>query len=114
LGDEYHHPGSTSYDEDAFYPPGVEPWEPNITALLPGRELPWRDLVASDTPIPTPPAVAFQNRIGAFEGAGYRARGLFRPCFDSIMFHKAHLEYCPVSERAIGWLLRWTASGGWR
>lgn len=113
LGDEYHNPGATSYDEDAFYPRGIEPWEPNITALLPGRELSWADMIEEGTPIPTPPTEEYRDRIGAFEGAGYQALGLYRPCYDSIMFHKAHLTYCPVSERAIEWLIRWTANGGW-
>lgn len=113
LGDEYYSPGATSYDDDLFYPPGVEPWEPNITALLDGRTVPWADMVEEGTPIPTPATPEFADRIGAFEGAGYRARGLFRPCFDSIMFHKGHMGYCPVSERAIARLIGWTASGGW-
>ena len=114
LADEYHDPGATSYDDEQFYPPGVEPWEPNITALLDPDNVPWGDMIEEGTPIPTPPTREYAGRIGVFEGAGYRARGLFRPCFDSIMFHKAHLDYCPVSERAIARLIQWTANGGWR
>lgn len=114
LGDEYHNPGATSYDEDEFYPSGVEPWEPNITALLDPDNVPWADLITQGTPVPTPSTAEYAERIGVFEGAGYRARGLYRPCFDSIMFHKAHLDYCPVSERAVENLLLWVANGGWR
>lgn len=114
LGDEYHDPGATSYDEEMFYPRGVEPWEPNITALLDPANLKWGDLVVAGTPIPTPSTAEHVDRIGAFEGAGYQTRGLFRPCFDSIMFHKVHMGYCAVSERAVGRLIRWTASGGWQ
>jgi hypothetical protein len=113
LGDEYHDPGATSYDDDLFYPRGVEPWEPNLTALLDPRRVKWADLVLPGTPVPTPPDEAYQDRVGVFEGAGYRARGLYRPCFDSIMFHKGHLGYCPVSERAITRLVAWTAGQGW-
>jgi hypothetical protein len=114
LGDEYHNPGATSYDEDEFYPSGVEPWEPNITALLDPDNVPWADMIPPGTPVPTPSTPEYSDRIGVFEGAGYRARGLYRPCFDSIMFHKAHLDYCPVSERAVENLLLWVANGGWR
>jgi hypothetical protein len=40
----------------AYLPPEkrVEPWEPNVTALLDPATLKWRDLVAAGTPIPTP------------------------------------------------------------
>ena len=33
---------------------GVEPWEPNVTALLDPAKLKWKDLVAQGTPLPTP------------------------------------------------------------
>ena len=32
----------------------VEPWEPNVTALLDKDKLKWRHLVATSTPVPTP------------------------------------------------------------
>ena len=113
LADEYYSPGATSYDDSLFYPPGVEPWEPNLTALLDRSHLRWGDLIEPGTPIPTPPSPEYAHRIGVFEGGGYRTHGLFRPCLDSIMFHKGHLDYCPVSERAIARLIGWTASEGW-
>jgi IgA Peptidase M64/Peptidase M64 N-terminus len=50
LADEY-------YTSDVAYnPPAkrIEPWEPNVTALLDPKELKWRDLVDPGTPIPTP------------------------------------------------------------
>lgn len=50
LADEY-------YTSDvAYVPPAhrVEPWEPNVTALLDPADLKWKDLVAPGTPIPTP------------------------------------------------------------
>lgn len=49
LADEY-------YTSAVAYAPAaerVEPWEPNATALLSGT-LKWKDLAASDTPLPTP------------------------------------------------------------
>ena len=51
LADEY-------YTSSVAYAPAserVEPWEPNATALLGGRDLlKWHDLVSADTPVPTP------------------------------------------------------------
>ncbi|MFN2482486.1 MAG: IgA Peptidase M64 [Pyrinomonadaceae bacterium] len=50
LADEY-------YTSSVAYLPSterVEPWEPNATALLDPANLKWKDLVAPDTPIPTP------------------------------------------------------------
>jgi hypothetical protein len=50
LADEY-------YTSDVAYLPAehrVEPWEPNVTALLDPATLKWKDLVAADTPVPTP------------------------------------------------------------
>jgi IgA Peptidase M64/Peptidase M64 N-terminus len=49
LADEY-------YTSSVAYAPAterVEPWEPNATALLDPANLKWKDLVSSDTPIPT-------------------------------------------------------------
>ena len=50
LADEY-------FTSDvAYLPPTkkVEPWEPNVTALLDPTDLKWQDLVTPGTPIPTP------------------------------------------------------------
>jgi hypothetical protein len=51
LADEYY-TSSTAYNE--FYPQGVEPVEPNITALLDPANLKWKALVTPGTEIPTP------------------------------------------------------------
>lgn len=142
LGDEY-------YTADVAYesaPPAVEPWEPNVTALLDGAAPPWSDLLAEGTPVPTPwrkeayegRSRAIQDRrrdlraagaaekdlealfeaereqleaffaeeehasvVGAFEGAGYRARGLYRPQADCLMFTRDRVGFCRVCRRAI-------------
>jgi hypothetical protein len=39
--------------------------------------------------------------VGAFEGAGYQARGLYRPAADCIMFTRDEVGFCPVCSRAI-------------
>jgi hypothetical protein len=49
LADEY-------YTSPVAYAPAterVEPWEPNVTALLDPKTLKWRDLVSPATPLPT-------------------------------------------------------------
>ena len=51
LGDEYY-ASSVAYTD--FYSPGVEPWEPNVTALQDPDNLKWKDLVENGTPLPTP------------------------------------------------------------
>ncbi|MCD4684207.1 MAG: IgA Peptidase M64 [Bacteroidales bacterium] len=50
LADEYY-TSSVSYDVGEIT---VEPYEPNITALLDKNDLKWNSLVEKDTPIPTP------------------------------------------------------------
>ena len=50
LGDEY-------YTSDVSYGPAkktVEPWDPNITALLDKKDFKWADSVTPGTPLPTP------------------------------------------------------------
>jgi hypothetical protein len=157
LADEYY-TSSVAYNE--FYPPGIEPFEANITALLDPRKPKWADLVNPDTDVPTPwekpgydekdiayqkvrealnariatamrkgaptPQVdslkeegerlsrdhaetmnaylaqsKFQNKVGAFEGAGYASKGLYRPSLDCIMFSKGTKPFCPVCRAAI-------------
>jgi hypothetical protein len=51
LGDEYF-TGSVAYEK--FIGDRVEPWEPNVTALLDPEALKWADLVPEATPLPTP------------------------------------------------------------
>ena len=51
LGDEYYS-SQVSYVD--FYQKGVEPWEPNITALVDKTNLKWRSFIETETPLPTP------------------------------------------------------------
>jgi hypothetical protein len=46
-------------------------------------------------------AEQFANRVGAFEGAGYEATGLYRPEADCIMFTRDEVGFCAVCSRAI-------------
>jgi hypothetical protein len=43
----------------------------------------------------------YAERVGAFEGAGYVAEGLYRPAVDCRMFRRGLAPYCPVCRRAI-------------
>ncbi len=95
LADEY--VGNVTYE--TANSPKVEPWEPNITALLDAASLKWRDLVEAGTPIPTP--LTFAGKVGAFEGAGYEARGLYRPEAECIMGTRKVVDFCRVCQRAI-------------
>jgi hypothetical protein len=141
LADEY-------YTSPVAYAPAterIEPWEPNVTALLNPAELKWKDLVLPDTPLPTPwnkeayesysrdiqkrraqlrqekrpesemealfaeqlkheatlfATEKYRDRVGAFEGAMYEARGYYRPQVDCIMFSRTDF-FCAVCRRGI-------------
>ena len=46
--------------------------------------------------------MAWSGKVGAFEGAAYEAKGLYRPSADCIMFTRDPGGFCPVCRRAIG------------
>jgi hypothetical protein len=143
LGDEYY-TSQVAYQD--FNPPGSEPWEPNVTALLDPKDLKWKDLVADGTPLPTPwnqeaydktvlgyekirhelreknapeekmealfrevrekttpmlQSEKYFGKVGAFQGASYEAKGLYRPEVDCIMFSRNPKSFCAVCARAI-------------
>lgn len=106
LADEYYS-SSTGYEEDEFYAVGAEPWEPNITAQRERDEIKWGHLIDPETPVPTPDTDEYDDAVGLFEGAGYKAKGLFRPTRDSKMFHKGLLPFGPVNEAAIEDMIRY-------
>jgi len=136
LGDEYY-TSSTSYID--FYPPGVEPTAPNVTALNDPEKIKWKQFTKNSTPLPTPwrksqfdslEAIRstwdrsapgyyekwtklratqldltqnseYAGEIGAFEGAGYSSRGLYRPAIDCRMFSLSLTPYDPVCNAGI-------------
>jgi hypothetical protein len=98
LADEYYS-SEVSYND--MYPRGIEPWEPNITALLDPENAKWGDMIDEETPIPTPDDSLHAGIVGCFEGAGYSAKGLYRPSQTCRMFEKGLVDFCPVCRKAI-------------
>jgi hypothetical protein len=45
-------------------------------------------------------AEKYRDKVGAFEGAGYVAKGLYRPQIDCIMYTR-HMQFCKVCRRSI-------------
>jgi hypothetical protein len=43
----------------------------------------------------------YKNIVGAFEGAGYSAKGMYRPMLDCIMFSQGNKPFCKVCEERI-------------
>ncbi len=95
LADEY--VGTVTYETGAALK--TEPWEPNVTAMRNPGELKWSDLVEPGTPLPTP--LSFAGKVGAYEGAAYEARGLYRPEAECIMGARTLIDFCRVCQRAI-------------
>ena len=136
LGDEYY-TSQVAYSD--FYAADVEPWEPNVTALLNPKNLKWKKFVSADTPIPTPwekarydsvgalrrkldrlapdyyekrepyygaqakllQTTKYAGEVGAFEGAGYTAEGLYRPAVNCRMFSLSVTDFDPVCAAAV-------------
>jgi len=167
LADEYY---SSDVAYNDFYPKGVEPLEPNITALLNPDQVKWKDLLSPDLAIPTDwgkekiealQAESQKNRqaqareiehakqkglaeakikkieekyreagktfakriedvrkeysylegkVGVFEGAGYAAKGLYRPMVYCLMIYNPKDEFCLVCQRAIALMIDYYSS----
>ena len=99
LADEY-------VDEEltynSLYRLDIEPVEPNITTRA-DFDSKWADLTDDSTPVPTPPQRGLGKRecgkVGLYEGAGYRSKGVYRPCTQCMM--KNYADFCPVCRRAL-------------
>jgi hypothetical protein len=168
LADEYY-ASDVAYND--FYPKGVEPLEPNITALLDPADVKWKDLLSPGIPIPTEygkdkldalqaerqkgrqaaareveeakknqapeaelkkleqarqeadKAIAakiddirkryayLNDKVGAFEGAGYASKGLYRPMIYCLMISSPKNEFCLVCQRAISRMIQHDSGG---
>lgn len=157
LADEYY---TSDVQYTDFYPLGLEPLEPNVTALLDAPNVKWEKFKSPGIEIPTPwekakydsmdykwqaerrslnnkiaelkknkadvgkiqaveneyarkdkehsdivdtYLIANKNfgKVGAFEGAGYVANGMYRPMLDCIMFSKGTKPFCTICEAHI-------------
>jgi hypothetical protein len=159
LADEYYS-STTAYEN--FYSSGIEPLEPNISALLHSNSLKWQDLVDNGVEIPTfwnkeyydslrivrqktgseyqqkisrlreanstaeeiekleKEAEEVDNKysselvniisskkIGAYEGAGYQSKGMYRSQLNCIMRSSDAESYCKVCEKRIIKMIRY-------
>jgi hypothetical protein len=50
-------------------------------------------------------SMKYSGKVGAFEGAGYETKGLYRPEADCIMFTRDPVGFCRVCRRAIGTII---------
>jgi hypothetical protein len=98
LADEYY-TSPVAYQAPAKI---VEPWEPNVTALLDRTNLKWKDLATPGVPIPTPwPKEEFEKYSKALQARRAKLRADRRPesemsalfreerAFDSTLFASA-------------------------
>jgi hypothetical protein len=90
LADEYY----TS--SVAYLPPAVriEPWEPNVTALLDPASLKWNDLVPPGTPIPTPwQKEEYEKRSAEYQQRRALLRANRRPESEMEALFRENREY---------------------
>ncbi len=96
LADEYF---SSRVAYNDMYPAGVEPTEVNITALLDPANPKWKHLMDVGLAAPTIYDESLKGKTGVFEGAGYSAKGLYRPMNNCIM--RSGSVFCRVCQTAL-------------
>jgi hypothetical protein len=73
----------------------------NISTSFERGNLPWADLVATSTSLPTTSFIdSLLNRVGAYEGAGYCGGGVYRPQRDCLM-RSHNSSMCAVCRREL-------------
>lgn len=79
-----------------------EPTEPNITTLV-DFDSKWADMLPVGTPVPTPANDQVSRRengpLGVYEGAGYHAKGIYRPVMHCMM--RDYAPFCPVCAKRL-------------
>lgn len=99
LADEY-------VDEDLSYADlhrtVYEPLEPNITNLVDFGSK-WQRMLKKGTPVPTPDNNKVRQNengpLGVYEGAGYSAKGVYRPTMHCMM--RDYAPFCPVCRQRL-------------
>ena len=111
LADEY--VGDVAYND--MYPVGIEPLEVNITRMLDPQNIKWKQFLTPGVALPTQPAgrgVATKV-VGAFEGAGYLAKGMYRPQQYCIMGNVGpDNSFCVVCQYGIKRMIDYFAPPG--
>lgn len=97
LADEYY---TSEVSVRDFYPEGVEPVEPNLTTLV-DFDAKWKNMLDSDTPVPTPATKEYKDKLGVYEGGGYVAEGVYRPVQECTMHQIKYDHFCPVCLKAL-------------
>ena len=97
LGDEYY---SSEVTYSGFFDLDTEPWHPNITTLV-DFDSKWKNLLEDSILIPTPAKHKYKNITGVFEGAGYTAKGIYRPAFNCRMKSNEAAGFCEVCRLSI-------------
>ena len=97
LGDEYY---TSQVAVEDYYNLSIEPYEPNLTTLV-NFDKKWKSMIEPGIPIPTPATDEYKGKLGAFEGGGYVAKGVYRPMIDCTMKTKSYDNFCPVCKKAI-------------
>lgn len=87
--------------------PGPEPLEPNLTihsTVADRARIPWNSMIHDCADLPTTPEGAFiEGTVGAWQGAGTYANGLYRPSEYCLMNDVCHYysTFCKVCEKAV-------------
>lgn len=97
LGDEYY-TSEVAYND--YYNLKVEPWEPNLTTMV-NFDSKWKSMIDRSTPVPTPRNGKYASKVGAFEGGGYIAKGIYSPMENCRMKSNETPDFCPVCQKAI-------------
>jgi len=97
LGDEYY-TSEVAYND--YYNLKVEPWEPNLSTMV-NFASKWKSMVDASTPVPTPRDGKYSLKVGAFEGGGYIAKGIYSPMENCRMKSNETSDFCPVCQKAI-------------
>jgi hypothetical protein len=97
LADEYEYGSEKAED---IYDMTVEPWQANITNLV-DFDSKWKNMLEDQTQIPTDATEENRNKIGAFEGAGYVEKGIYRPAYNCKMRSNETNEFCPVCYKTV-------------
>lgn len=97
LADEYY-TSSVAYEMPAEI---IEPYEPNVTALLDPENVKWKHLVESDTPLPTPwPKEQYEEHSLAYQArrANMRAENVAEAQMNKLFIDNQHIVEGMFSE----------------